>query len=289
MALDLDTFLTVVYCMVDDLYQTHGAPAKPVRRGTRPALSDSEVLTLAVLAQWHPSRSERAVGRYAAKHWRAYFPRLLDQSAFNRRVRDLHGVLAALGPALAAHLAHQLQLRVPYEVLDGIPVPVMARCRGNRHRCFANEVGIGCGGSDQEWYYGVQLLALVTPHGLISGWTLGPAATEERWVADALLRWRAAPQVPPPTLAELARPLFGHDHPARPRVGPTGPLGPATGAGYLRRAPVLADLGFSGDKWHTHWQQDYQVTVLTQAVYDATTDAAARRAGKRTPSVAPGR
>jgi hypothetical protein len=281
MTLDLDTFLTVVYCTVDTLYQAHFAATKPLRPGNAPELSDSEVLTLALLAQWHPSRSERAVGRYAAKHWRAYFPRLLDQSAFNRRVRDLQGVLAALGPCVAVDVAHALQLRVPYQVLDGIPVPVMARWRGNRHRCFANEVGIGCGGSDHEWYYGVQLLALVTPHGLISGWTLGPAATEERWVADALLRWRAAPQAAAPTLAELAVPLFGHDHPGRSRLGPTGPLGPALGAGQVGRAPVLADLGFRGEKWQAHWQQAYHATVLTQTVYDPLPDAAERRAGKQ--------
>ncbi len=139
----------------------------------------------------------------ATRHWRAYFPHLLDQSSFNRRVRDLHGVLAALGPAIAARLALVRQLRVPYEVLDGIPVPVMARCRGNRHRCFVNEVGIGCGGSDRDWYYGVQLLLLVTPAGLITGWTLGSAATEERWVADALLRWRVDPQAAAPTVLGL--------------------------------------------------------------------------------------
>lgn len=148
---DLDTFLTVVYCTIDELYQAQFAAAKPSRPGKVPALSDSEVLTLLLLAQWHPSRSERWVGRYAAAHWRAYFPHLLDQRSFNRRARDLHGVLAALGPAIAAQMAYHLQVRVPYDVLDGIPVPVMARCRGSRHRCCANEAGIGCGGSDRDW------------------------------------------------------------------------------------------------------------------------------------------
>ena len=65
------------------------------------------------------------------------------------------------GPLFAA-----LQLEAPYEVLDGVPVPLMARCRGNRHRCFANKASIGCGGSDREWYYGLQLLLTVTPCGL---------------------------------------------------------------------------------------------------------------------------
>ncbi len=59
------------------------------------------MLTLALLAPWQTDRSERAFGRYAAKHWRAYFPRLLSQSQFNRRVRDRCGVLYALGPAIA--------------------------------------------------------------------------------------------------------------------------------------------------------------------------------------------
>jgi hypothetical protein len=281
MALDLDTFLTVVYCTVDEVYQRQFAAAKPVRPGQAPVLSDSEVLTLALLAQWHPTRSERAVLRYAVAHWRAYFPRLLDQSALNRRVRDLHGVLAALGPALAAYVAQACQVRIPYEVLDGIPVPVMARCRGNRHRCFANEVGVGCGGSDRDWYYGVQLVLTVTPAGLITGWTLGPAATEERWVADALLRWRHTPQAAAPTLPELSATLFAQDHPTRRRVGPTGPLGPAASVGQRHDAPVLADLGFTGSQWATHWRQHYHATVITKAIYNSVLADHERRALKR--------
>jgi len=79
-----------------------------------------------------------------------------------------------------------------YDVLDGIVVPVMAHCRGERHRCFANQLGIGCGGSDGDCYDRVQLVTAVTSYGVISGWPLGSATTEERWIADAL-RWRAAP------------------------------------------------------------------------------------------------
>src|SRR5947209_7458991 len=136
MELDLDTFLTTVYCLVDDLYRAEFAPAKPVRLGHRPELSDSEVLTLMALAQWQPARAERRVVAYAARHWRAYFPRLLSPSAFNRRARDLWGVLCALGPRVAAHLA-ALAGPAAYEALDGVPVPLMRRCRGDRHRVFA--------------------------------------------------------------------------------------------------------------------------------------------------------
>ena len=60
MALDLDTFLVTVYCVIDDLYQETFAAHKPVRPGAEPAMSDSEVLAVVVLTQWQQSRSENA-------------------------------------------------------------------------------------------------------------------------------------------------------------------------------------------------------------------------------------
>ncbi len=123
---------------------------------------------------------------------------------------------------------------------------------GIRPALNAQDVGISCGGSDHDWYYGVQLVLTVRPDGLITGWTSGPAATEERWVGDPLLHWRFDPQAPAPTLAELTTPLFGHDHPQRPRLGPTGPLRPTRSAGHGHDTPLLADLGFSGVKWTAH-------------------------------------
>ena len=95
MTLDLDTFLVALYTIVDDLYMEHCAKHKPTRRGRRPRLSDSEVLTLAICAQWSGT-SERGFIRYARERWRRYFPDLLSQSAFNRRSRDLSGVLSHL-------------------------------------------------------------------------------------------------------------------------------------------------------------------------------------------------
>src|SRR5438128_7186029 len=102
MELDLDTFLVTVYCPVDTLYQAQFAAAKPRRPGAKPSLSDSEVLTLMLLGQWEPRRSERAFVSYVRKHWRSYFPAMLSQSACNRRARDLWGGLCQLGPLLSA-------------------------------------------------------------------------------------------------------------------------------------------------------------------------------------------
>ena len=270
-ALDLDTFLTTVYCLVDDLYRAHCAGRKPRRPGHRPELSDSEVLTLALLAQWWPDNSERAFCRYAADHWRAYFPRLLEGSALNRRIRDLTGVLALLGPLVAAHARAALGLGpATYAVVDGAPVPLMQRCRGERHRVFAAEAAIGKGGPQKDWYYGLKELLAVDEQGFLTGFVAGPANTDERLLLEALLRWRHDPRAPLPTGPELER-LLGptHGRGGGHRQGPTGPVGPRLGAGRPRWAPLLGDLGYRGDAWHAHWADDLAAVVLTKETIGA--------------------
>ncbi len=200
MTLDVDTFLVTVDCIVDDLYKAHCALHKPVRRGHQPELSDSEVLTLALLAQWHPSRSESAFLRYARQHWRGYFPHWLSQSAFNRRARDLAGVLAGLGPLVHARVIETLGTAGSFRVLDGVPVPLMRQCRGKHHRLFAHEAAVGYGGSDKAYYYGVKLLGVVSDLGTLTGFVCGPADTDERWLTEALLGWRGDPAAAPPAV-----------------------------------------------------------------------------------------
>ena len=72
-------------------------------RAGRPALlTDPEVITLAILAQWPRFRSERDFWRFAQAHLRPYFPNLCSQSQLNRRVRsvepELRDFQRAVGP-----------------------------------------------------------------------------------------------------------------------------------------------------------------------------------------------
>jgi hypothetical protein len=279
MALDLDTFLTEVYCAIDDLYQQTCARSLAHKRGARGKLADSEVLTLAALAQWQGHRCERCFLRYARAHWLAYFPALTSQSAFNRRVRTLWGVLCWLGPALAARIP--ARPAAAYEVWDGVPIPLMRRCRGQRHHQFGIEAGVGYGGADQDWYYGLHALVAVRADGPITGFVLGSAATAEYWLAEALLRWRQEPGAPAPTVEQL-RPFLGASHKAGgQRAGPSGPIGPRWGVGQPTAEPTVADLGFRGRDWRAHWRAHYGATVLTRDEYRQVPNAAQRRAWSR--------
>jgi len=268
----LDAFLVALYTIVDDLYVQHIAPHKPRRRGAKPKLSDSEVLTLVICAQlagW----GERRLVAHAQHHWRSYFPNLLSQSATNRRARDLAGVLASLVGLVAEQLRATYE---PYETFDTLPVPLMRRCRGEHHRLFADEAAIARGGSDRDWYYGCRLLASVTPEGLITGFVVGPADTQERWLAEAFLCWRQHNRATPWSPADLPPP---HPRKGDPHeyVGPTGPLWPRDGVGVANLEPYIADDGFGGHVWVSHWAADYQARVLTPASYQGEN----RRAVKR--------
>lgn len=269
MTIELDTFLTAVYVIIDDLYRTHAAPHKPSRPGPKPVVSDSEVLTLVICQHWL-GYSERAVGRVAAAHWRRYFPRQLSQSAFNRRARDLSGVLVHLVPVVADELGAALR---PYQVLDGLPLPLARRGRGQYHRLCADEAGIGRGGSDRDGYFGCQLWLAVTDEGVITGFVLAPASCEGRWVADAFLCWRH----------ELLAERWGADDiPAAQRWykryrGPTGPSWPRAAVGPPSTTLYLADDGLAGAAWTPHWQADYDAVVLTKRALGAPAAAAAAR------------
>ena len=122
MDLDLETFLTALYVIVDDLYQHHIQPKMPACGGPAAQMSDSEVLCLGLAAQWRsgvPWKSERGIIRYVRKHLGHLFPTLLTQSAFNRRLRRLWGAFILIQDAVAAALTDAGD----YDVMDGFPIP----------------------------------------------------------------------------------------------------------------------------------------------------------------------
>jgi hypothetical protein len=94
MELDLETFLVALYVIVDDFDQSDIKPCMPACGGPPAQRSDSEVLCRGLAAQWRsgvPGKSERGILRYVRKHLRHFFPTVLPQRAFNRRLRRLWG------------------------------------------------------------------------------------------------------------------------------------------------------------------------------------------------------
>ena len=70
--LDVDTFLTTLYVMVDDF--CHSRPQKQRLSGPDASLSPSEVVTLAIFSRWSRFSSERDFYRYAKGYLQGRFP-----------------------------------------------------------------------------------------------------------------------------------------------------------------------------------------------------------------------
>jgi hypothetical protein len=268
LAMDFDTFLVTVYSIVDDLCKEYIALYKPKRPGRGPEVSDSEVTTLSLLREWLGPASEREFTSWARSYLAAYFPRILSQSAMNRRVRDLGPLLCALGPLIEERLHRELGVNGVYEALDAVPVPLMCICRGKHHKLFADEASIGQGGSDKAWYYGVRLLLAVSNTGGITGFVVGPARSKEQWLAEAILVWRRDKHMKVPGPEEL-REYLGESHKkGKPLLaGPGGPVALSTGVGEDKGLPYLADQGFRGQGWNKHWLGDLGATVLTKDIF----------------------
>jgi hypothetical protein len=222
---DVDTFLTLLYVMVDDVCKTF-LPAES-HRGPLATLSRSEVVTLAIFGQWQSFGSERGFYRYTQRHLRAAFPQLPTREQFNRQMRQHHAALVAFCLHLVQCLAAQ---RCAYEALDSAGVPTRdAKRRGAGWLPGLADIGWS---NRLGWYEGFHLLLAVTPVGAITGFGFGAASTKDQPLAETFFALRCWPQ------------------PGLPSVG-----APA-------RGPYVVDKGFEGQANHVTWQHTYGAQVI---------------------------
>lgn len=214
--LDIDTFLTTLYVMVDDFCKLH-LPAER-RPGPDATLSCSEVVTLGIFSRWNRFRSQRDFYRYAEKHLRPAFPTLPHRSQFNRLLRHYRDVIVAF----FLYLVDLQQARAcPYEVLDTSAAPVReAKRRG--HGWLAGYVDIGLS-KRLGWYEGFRVLIAINPQGVITGFGFGPASAKDQPLAETFLNLRAYSN---PRLLSVGAPAIG---------------------------PYVTDKGFEGMDEHGRW------------------------------------
>ncbi len=225
--IDLDTFLTTLYVMVDDFCQA-ALPGEPRKPGPIASLCRSEVITLALFGQWVQFPSERAFYRYAQQHLRAAFPQLPHRSQFNRLLREHRDAITAFGLSLVTLLHAQ---ECSYEVLDSTAAVTRdAKRRGTGW--LAGQADIGWS-NRLGWYEGFHLLLSVTPAGVITGFGFGSASTHDQHLAATLFAARA------------------HPSPRLPSAGL-----PAQGA-------YVADKGFAGERPRRQWWQQHRVELVT--------------------------
>jgi hypothetical protein len=254
--MDLDTFLTTLYVVVDDWYKAEIGKREHV--GARERMSDSEVLTVALAGQWRVGvswQSERGVVRWMQAHGRGWFPTMLGRSEFNQRVRDLWGMFIRLQQVVGQWLHQATDV---YECVDGVPLVAMSNGQAKReagHWLWESQVGHG--GTSGGFFVGDHLLASLTPRGVVTGWLVGNADINDRWLLTAFLSARAGrPELVPP-------PLATHAARAARATPPVGHIGAFQAVGQARTGLYVADRGFNSRRWRTLWMSRYGATVLS--------------------------
>src|ERR687889_461236 len=235
--MDLDSFLVSLYVQIEDWWKLKRS-LEPPKIGRPALLSDPEVLTLAILAQWPRFRSERDFWRFAWAHLRPYFPMLCSQGQLNRRVRALETELRLLQRAFAEELSEPSAL---YRVVDTTLIPAIVRVRASRKGLFAGQASFGRSASKTEWVYGFKVALVVDPEGVITAFGLGAAASDERPIGDALIACDR-PEKQLPQGVDEGRSALGLWQAPDHRRGhrPTQGL-------LLSRAPPCQDVGWAAD------------------------------------------
>jgi len=88
-SIPISDLLTIIFVVVDDWYKTQGARLLKGKPGAKPQFTDSEVITLMLAMDFVPFPGETQFLGYIRANYLCLFPRLLDQSQFNRRARGL--------------------------------------------------------------------------------------------------------------------------------------------------------------------------------------------------------
>jgi len=183
-SISISEILLYIFVLVDDWYQAHASSYRRGQPGQKPEFRDSEVMTILLAMDFIPFPSERQFVEYVRANYLALFPKLLDQSQFNRRAR-------AIAPLLEKFRQHGL-LRLGVTLthsglLDTKPVPVIGYRRSKKHSDFQGSAAYGYCASQKMYYFGYKLVAICTLDGLPLLYDLVPANTDERKAAEALL------------------------------------------------------------------------------------------------------
>lgn len=175
---DLDSLLTALYVLVDDLL--------PMRKGAgrRPKITDAELIALAVAQILLDCHSERRFLRFARWRLAHLFPYIPKQPGYNKRLRSLApriclviNQLARISPSFGDRL----------RLLDSTPVPCGASRETVKRSELAGWAAYGYCASHSRFFWGLRLYLLCAPDGMPVYFALAPANEGEREVAAAML------------------------------------------------------------------------------------------------------
>jgi hypothetical protein len=205
---DLDTLLTALYVeLTDRIIPSRGlgrrGPGKP------PEVTDAELACLAVAQVLLRYDDERHWLRAAPKLIGHLFPRLLGQSEYNERLKNLAPLMEAALRWLAEATPGSAEL---LRLMDATPVPCGASAVTAKRSGLYGWAGYGYCPSHSRWYWGAKLLIICTCDGTVTGFGLAnPKLFGEREEARQMLKDQPANRPAPGTAVVTDKGLSGEE------------------------------------------------------------------------------
>jgi hypothetical protein len=192
MIADLDTLLTALYVeLTDRIIPLRG----PGRRGPGrpPDVTDAELACLAVAQVLLRCDDERHWLRAAPRLVGHLFPRLLAQSQYNTRLRQIAPLMEAALRWLADATPATAEL---LRLMDATPVPCGTSAVTAKRSDLFGHAGYGYCPSHSRWYWGCKLLLICTCDGTVTGFSLANPNCTASGTTPAR-PWNASPRTGP--------------------------------------------------------------------------------------------
>lgn len=181
----LDDFITVVFCLTDDFLQTYLDGGRLRRRGPRPTVPDSVVLTCELVGEFLGHDTDRGIYRYIRRHHLDLFPKVgqVHRTTFTRQAANLWKMKERLW-----QLLHRLIHFDPaLSLVDSFPIPVCRFARAYRCRRLAGIAAFGHDEMAKQTFYGLRGHLAVSWPGVITEAELAPANTSDIAMAPHVL------------------------------------------------------------------------------------------------------
>lgn len=175
-----DLFITV-YCLVDNTYKLLFEDERNLRRSNNntPCFSDSEVITLAIVAEIMGCDSHKAWISFVRKNYLYLFPELLDRTRYGKRLARMNMVIEKI----RRHVLFLLNADLTnLRLIDSFPIELCHLMRlSSSSNPFEYVATVGYCASKKEYYHGMKGHVLTTLDGIPTDWILTPAHVHDTY------------------------------------------------------------------------------------------------------------
>lgn len=184
---DFVDLCTYVYVVTDEVYRRVIAPYD-TRPGPRSGFSDSELLTVSIVAELVGLDAETRCLAYLRRNHPGLFPLLPERSRYNRRRRQLAEVTNRVRGAIMERLWRVLVAEgADLCAIDSVPVPAVGFPHARHDHRWYGEAAYGRVASKKQTIYGFKLHLLISACGLVLDFALVAANEADGALAAQLL------------------------------------------------------------------------------------------------------